>query len=103
MRYGSKLRRSRWTQAALVLFCLLAALPAHAAEPGAAPGDPVPELILSLAVILVGAKLGGHVAARIRQPPVLGELLVGVVLGNLTLFGFHGLDFLKTSPSVAML
>jgi Kef-type K+ transport system membrane component KefB len=103
MRYGSKLRRSRWTQAALVLFCLLAALPAHAAEPGAAPGDPVPELILSLAVILVGAKLGGHVAARIRQPPVLGELLVGVVLGNLTLFGFHGLDFLKTSSSVAML
>jgi Na+:H+ antiporter len=103
MLYGSKIRMSRWIQASLVLLCLMAALPAHAAEQGAAPGDPVPELILSLAVILVCAKLGGHVAARIRQPPVLGELLVGVVLGNLTLFGFHGLEFLKTSPSVAML
>jgi Kef-type K+ transport system membrane component KefB len=103
MRYGSKLRMSHWTQAALVLFCLLAALPAHAAETGPAPGDSVPELILSLAVILVGAKLGGHVAARVRQPPVLGELVIGVVLGNLTLFGFHGLDFLLTSASVAML
>lgn len=38
-----------------------------------------------LALMILGAKLGGEVAIRLRQPPVLGELLAGVVLGNLPL------------------
>jgi Kef-type K+ transport system membrane component KefB len=38
-------------------------------------------VILALAIILAGAKLGGHFAGRLGQPPVLGELLVGVLLG----------------------
>jgi Kef-type K+ transport system membrane component KefB len=38
---------------------------------------------------------------RMRQPAVLGELLVGVVLGNLALFGFHGLEFLRPAAHVA--
>ena len=41
----------------------------------------------ALAVILVAAKLGGGLASRIGQPAVLGELLVGVVLGNVSLLG----------------
>ena len=49
--------------------------------------DPLATLILALAVILVGAKIGGDLAERIGQPAVLGELLAGIVLGNLDLFG----------------
>ena len=40
-----------------------------------------------LAVILVAAKLAGDLAARLGQPAVLGELVVGVLLGNLSLLG----------------
>jgi Kef-type K+ transport system membrane component KefB len=36
-----------------------------------------------LALVILAAKLGGEAAIRLRQPAVLGELLVGVVLGNL--------------------
>ena len=32
---------------------------------------------------------------RIKQPAVLGELLVGVVLGNAVLLGFDGFEFLR--------
>ena len=63
-------------------------------------GDPIAGLILSLAVILVAAKLGGHFAARAGQPPVLGELAAGLILGNLTLAGYAGFDYLKTDPLV---
>jgi len=49
--------------------------------------DPVAPVLLALAVVLTGAKLGGDVAERIGQPAVLGELVVGIVLGNLDLVG----------------
>jgi len=63
-------------------------------------GDPIAGLILSLAIILVAAKVGAHFAVAFGQPPVLGELAAGVVLGNLTLTGFHGLDYLRSDVSV---
>jgi Kef-type K+ transport system membrane component KefB len=44
--------------------------------------DPAGNLVLALAVILAAAKLGGHLCERLGQPPVLGELLAGVLLGN---------------------
>ncbi len=47
----------------------------------AVPADAVPAILLSLAVILVGAKLLGELAERLGQPAVLGELLAGVLLG----------------------
>jgi Kef-type K+ transport system membrane component KefB len=40
-------------------------------------------LFAAVAVLLVAAKVGGVLAERWRQPPVLGELLVGIGLGNL--------------------
>lgn len=45
------------------------------------PLTPFLELILALAVILTLAKGAGYLSARLHQPPVLGELLVGVILG----------------------
>src|SRR2546421_1609135 len=49
--------------------------------------DPVAPVLLALAAILAGAKLGGDLAERMGQPAVLGELVVGIVLGNLDLVG----------------
>ncbi len=43
--------------------------------------SPFLQLIFALAVILVAAKFGGYLATRLGQPSVLGELLVGLVLG----------------------
>jgi Kef-type K+ transport system membrane component KefB len=54
---------------------------------GSGHGDPAAPVVLALALILVAAKVGGDLATRVKQPAVLGELLVGVVLGNLSLVG----------------
>jgi Kef-type K+ transport system membrane component KefB len=39
-------------------------------------------LLVALTVIYVGAKALGEIAERLHQPPVLGELLAGVLLGG---------------------
>lgn len=65
--------------------------------------DPIASLVLSLAVVLVVAKIGGHFASRVGQPAVLGELVSGVLAGNLTLLGFSGLDYLGTDENLALL
>jgi len=64
--------------------------------------DPVATVALWLVVILLAAKLGGDLAVRIGQPAVLGELIVGVIMGNLALVGFSGLEPLKSDPSIEM-
>ena len=71
------------TSAVLVL-----AVPALS-SPGAdaTGGVDIAQILMALTVIILGAKLGGDLAGRIGQPPVLGELLFGVVLGNLSLVG----------------
>jgi len=95
--------RRSWPRWLFVLVAAFLAAPAWAAEGEPLHGDPVAGVILSLAVILVAAKFGGHLAAKVGQPPVLGELLAGVVIGNLPLVGFHGLTYLASDPSVDML
>ena len=55
------------------------------------PAEPVGPLLLALAVILVAAKVGGHLAEGMKQPAVLGELLAGVLLGNCGVPWLHGL------------
>jgi len=55
----------------------------------------VRQAILVLSLIIVAAKLGGEVLGRLGQPPVLGELLMGVLLGNLSLFGITALEPLR--------
>lgn len=50
-------------------------------------GDDIVTVLIALAVIMIGAKLGGSLAQAVGQPTVIGELLFGVVIGNLTLIG----------------
>ena len=45
--------------------------------------------ILALGIIIVAAKGGGYLSVRLNQPSVLGELLVGLVLGPTLLNMFH--------------
>ena len=60
-------------------------------------------LLLALVLVLLGAKLGGALFERTGQSPVLGELLAGLVLGNLGLFGYHGLDRLRDVAGIDLL
>jgi Kef-type K+ transport system membrane component KefB len=66
-------------------------------------GDPAARVALALAIVLGAAKLGAHVAVRVGQAAVLGELVAGVLLGNLELLGVHALEGLATDPSVDLL
>jgi len=47
----------------------------------------VEKTLLGLIVILLAAKLGGDVFERFNQPAVLGELVFGMIIGNMTLVG----------------
>ena len=58
-------------------------------------GELVRQSLLVLVMIIAAAKLGGEILGRFGQPPVLGELLVGVLLGNLGLFGVTALEPLR--------
>jgi Kef-type K+ transport system membrane component KefB len=44
-------------------------------------GDALPHVLLALAVILVAARSVGLVFRRLGQPPVVGEVLAGILLG----------------------
>ncbi len=44
--------------------------------------DPIAPVIFGVTLILVAALIGRHLARRTRQPSVLGELLMGLLLGN---------------------
>ena len=66
-------------------------------------GGAVVPVILALAVMLTAAKLGGDLATRVRQPAVLGELVAGVVLGNLYLVGVPGPHELASNETVDVL
>jgi Kef-type K+ transport system membrane component KefB len=75
----------------------------RAAHAAGTHDDPVVPLLLDLAVVLGAAKLAGWVAARVGQPAVLGELLAGIVIGNLWLLGFHALEPMKGNQTLQTL
>jgi Kef-type K+ transport system membrane component KefB len=62
-----------------------------------------PAVLIGVAVMLVVAKLGGEVFERLGQSSVLGELLAGVLLGNLVIFGLTRVEPLKTNETIAAL
>lgn len=70
------------------------------APEGAAPRAAV--TFLEIALILVFAKVFS-IVERWKQPAVLGELLVGVILGNLALVGIHWFDAYKVDPNLKFL
>jgi len=65
--------------------------------------DPTTTLLIQLAVLLAAAKVAGWIASKAGQPAVLGEILIGILLGNLALLGFHSFEPMKTDPILAIL
>jgi Kef-type K+ transport system membrane component KefB len=63
---------------------------------GAAGHGLDPLVLIGVALVLLIAKLGGELFERFRQPAVLGELIGGMLVGNLVLFGFTAVEPLKT-------
>jgi Kef-type K+ transport system membrane component KefB len=62
-----------------------------------------PTVLLGVAVMLIVAKIAGELFERRKLPAVLGELLAGIVLGNLIIFGFTSAEMLKTDDTIAAL
>ena len=80
----------------LVPLALLAA-----AWPAFASGsEVVGENLLWLAIIILAARLFAPLAQKVGFPAVLGELLLGVVLGNLSLLGIHYFDAIARDPII---
>jgi Kef-type K+ transport system membrane component KefB len=73
----------------------------RAAEEGA-PSHGVGITLLWIAIILVAAKAAGLVE-RFGQPSVLGELVMGVILGNLTLIGIGVFEQIQADQHIAFL
>src|SRR3954451_7019151 len=65
--------------------------------------DSITGVLVALTVILASAKLAGHVSVRFGQPAVLGELIAGVVLGNLGLAGLHAFETIAANPTIEIL
>jgi Kef-type K+ transport system membrane component KefB len=83
---------------------LVAVLTLWPAAARASAGDAqLMPVLLALVVMLLVARLGGALVTRVGQPAVLGELLAGVVLGNLGLAGWHGLDAMRALPGLDLL
>jgi Kef-type K+ transport system membrane component KefB len=55
-----------------------------------AADERIMRLFLAIAVIVVVARMAGWVFARLHQPPVIGELIAGIVLGPTVLGGLPG-------------
>ncbi len=83
------------------VLALLTFLPAVAWAAGG--GEAFQHTLLALVVILTGAKLGGDLAQRAGQPSVLGELVAGVILGNLHVVGVDALGFIAHDPMIDVL
>ncbi|MBU1039161.1 cation:proton antiporter [Patescibacteria group bacterium] len=94
----SKLLNKRWLIMALILSF------AFGSQTLASSGEvhQVGLTFLGIAIILIAAKISGLVE-KIGQPAVLGELVIGVILGNLILVGLHWLEPIKQDPIIAFL
>jgi Kef-type K+ transport system membrane component KefB len=68
--------------------------------PTTTAAESVAHVALLIALVLAAAKLGGEAAVRLKQSPVLGELLAGMVLGNLPWFPLRDVG---ANPAVELL
>jgi Kef-type K+ transport system membrane component KefB len=93
------MKKARILQGAVLAIAVLATLPSA----WAAGSGVVGENLLWLAIILMAARLFSPLAERVGFPAVLGELLLGVVFGNLTLLGFYYFETVSKDPIIAFL
>ena len=84
---------------------LVVATPALVSAAGTDAHPHFGPILFSLAVLVVAAKVGGLLAERWHQPPVLGELLAGIALANLLplLVAAERLAFIRADPTLRVL
>jgi Na+:H+ antiporter len=99
-----------WTKRKLVALIVIATgcffLLVPAVYPASGGGEShalQPSVLFGVAVMLIVAKLAGEIFERLGQPAVLGELVAGIILGNLIILGFSGVEPLKTNDTIAAL
>lgn len=56
-------------------------------------------LLAALALVIAAAKAGGWISSRLGQPAVLGEILIGIILGP-SLFNVFGLHYFEEAHVV---
>src|SRR3954468_22478706 len=100
------------TQRRRITYIFFATLPIFLYWSGVMAAEPVDHggshglsssLLIGLAAIWAAAKVGGELFERLGQPAVLGELIAGIILGNLALVGFGGIEPLKNDAVIAAL
>ena len=84
----------------LFFFVLYLLLPLEAS---AASESHVAPLLPFLIVILIAAKLGGAFFEKMHQPAVLGELICGVILGNIALLSGNFIEIFEPMKDEAFL
>lgn len=75
---------------------------AGGATQSASHSDPIAPVLLGLIIILLVAKIGGELFEKLNQPAVLGELIFGILIGNIVLFsgGAYDFNYLFQSESI---
>lgn len=61
------------------------------------------EVLLQLAIILAAARIAGEIVMHLGAPSVIGELLVGVVLGPSQLAWVHPNEFLRLLADIGII
>jgi Kef-type K+ transport system membrane component KefB len=65
--------------------------------------DPTHGVILAVAITLIAAKIAEWIARMLRLPAVVGNLIIGMLLGNIFTFtGWDFFHFLRTMPFLKM-
>jgi monovalent cation:proton antiporter-2 (CPA2) family protein len=60
-------------------------------------------LIFQLAIILIASKIAGDLSVRLKQPSVLGKLLIGIILGPTVLGIINDTDILKELSQIGVI
>ncbi|MFA5831688.1 MAG: cation:proton antiporter [Candidatus Paceibacterota bacterium] len=88
----------------VMLSLMLAIFPTAVwASEAAGAADTFAISLLWIAVILMAAKIFGSLAEKMGQSSVLGELIIGVILGNAVLLGLTVFEPIKLDPNIAWL
>lgn len=98
----SRLRRINLKSLGLFLVFLSLVAAPYALASGGEGAAETALTFLWIAVILLLAKFSSLVE-RLGQPSVLGELVIGVIIGNLVLLGIHLFEPLKHNSTIAFL
>jgi Kef-type K+ transport system membrane component KefB len=80
----------------------LVAVSSHAVHDDGEGHINVYRFLFEVVTILLAAKVGGELFEAWNQPAVLGELVLGVALGNLYLFGIDALEPFKNDPGLML-